>query len=63
MTKKHFKQFADMIILLRKKETRETKIRVADVENLLVGVLQNDNSNFDTFKWDNYINKGLEKND
>jgi len=63
MTKKDFKIFADVVVRLRKKEKKEKRIFASDVENLLVGILQNDNDRFDPFKWDDYIDKGLKQND
>lgn len=59
MTKKDYKQFADMIVDLKVRESKGLKNDVDIVETLLTTILVNDNPRFDGIKWDEYITKEL----
>ena len=59
MTRKHFKALADMVALLFFIEGKGKAIETKDVEEHLKAILQAENPNFDTKKWNIYIIKTL----
>ena len=58
MTKKHFKVLADLIIKY-KKESED--VNVWRLNEDLTSIFYSFNSRFDTTKWNDYVNKGLNK--
>lgn len=60
MTKKHFKAFADLIVRYKKEGEN---VNVWKLNEDLTDMFYSFNPRFDTTKWNEYINKKLEKND
>jgi len=60
MTKKHFRAFADLIVKYKK---QGDNVDIWDLNEDLTTTFYSFNSRFDTTKWNEYVNKKLEKND